>query len=81
MCVILTGNRGLGPTLASGMLPLPMPRASMLKVKEPTPRPLPAMAAGLSSGCNTRHAVNATDKHVFYTTAALIGLEKTALKT
>lgn len=50
---VLTGNRGLGPTLASGMLPLPMPRASMLKVKAATPRPLPAIAAGLLCTCNT----------------------------
>lgn len=57
VCVwALTGNSGLGPTLASGMLPLPMPRASILKVKAATPRPLPAMAAGLLWPCNTESA-------------------------
>lgn len=47
VCSVLTGNSGLGPTLASGMLPLPMPRASILNVNEATPRPLPAMTAKL----------------------------------
>lgn len=53
VCMLLTGNSGLGPTLASGMLPLPMPRASILKVKAATPRPLPAMAAKLLTTCST----------------------------
>lgn len=51
-CSVLTGNSGLGPTLASGMLPLPMPRASILNVNEATPRPLPAMTAELPWTCS-----------------------------